>query len=947
MCILFIFLSLAISVSARVLDVPNQYARIQWAINDANNGDMVIVAPGTYQENIDFLGKAITLISTDPNDPNITASTIINGSQTNDVNIGSVVTFRSGEGTNSVLCGFTITGGTGTWLAVSWEYKGLRWNRCGGGVVCYNMSAPTIRNNYFIGNIAGQGGGIYIYGDPGSNPNDPINPSVHITPLVVDNTFLNNSAIVNHGFEPPNQDYPNNDHGDGGAIVGFQGVDAVITGNLIQENDADFYGGGIHLRQWSNGAIEDNVVIGNNSMLGAGIHITYSSDPLVRSNLVSRNTAGAGGGGGIYVYGYSSPVIERNIVAENVCVNGAGIAVYFSSTGVIRNNFIVKNISGAGIRVRGHCSPHIIHNTIADNSANSSSGGIDLTENSSPTIENNIVAYNSPGYGIYCDQLSVPVLRYNNIYNSDSANYCPNLTDQTGINGNISAPASFVDRDANNYHLRQNSACINSGDLNFIDPGAADYDQQPRKMGQFTDIGADEVYPVSNITSQNYYMTIQQALNDANDMDTIVVSPDLYYERIVWPNRNLVLRSSDPNDWSIVGKTIIDANFQGRAVTIENHIDANSTFAGFTITHGTASHGGGILCYGSPLIRRNIITANISPNYKGGGAYFWGSSAKAVLSDNFFHDNQAVFGGAIFCDTNSRVAILANSIISNIANTGAAIRCQMNYPDEATKICNNTIMNNRANDSGGAVSCANTNIQIANNLIAGNKAPSGAGVEAALTEVSVINNTIISNSDGICSYELTGLIANNIIAYNADIGLYIVPDPCYSSGFQINNNDVWNNTGGNYGGDLTDQTGQNSNISTNPQIADPGYWDDFNTPDDANDDVFVAGNYHLTPGSPCADAGDNNSVIMCPDTDLDGQARIFNNVVDIGADELVTNSVDFNSDGIVDLTDLYIVITDWLVTGESDADLFEDGFVDFLDYCVLAHQWLWTGGWYQ
>ena len=86
------------------------FCLIQSAINVALDGDLVLVAQGTYVENIDFLGKAITVRSdvdfdaaTDDID---TANTIIDGNQA-----GSVIIFENGEGRDSVIEGFTITNG--------------------------------------------------------------------------------------------------------------------------------------------------------------------------------------------------------------------------------------------------------------------------------------------------------------------------------------------------------------------------------------------------------------------------------------------------------------------------------------------------------------------------------------------------------------------------------------------------------------------------------------------------------------------------------------------------------------------------------------------------------------------------------------------------------------------------------------------------------------------
>lgn len=73
------------SGTARVIHVPGDYAMIQDAIVAAARGDTVLVAPGTYVENLDFLGKAITVRSDADGDPAThdlaVATTIVDGNQ--------------------------------------------------------------------------------------------------------------------------------------------------------------------------------------------------------------------------------------------------------------------------------------------------------------------------------------------------------------------------------------------------------------------------------------------------------------------------------------------------------------------------------------------------------------------------------------------------------------------------------------------------------------------------------------------------------------------------------------------------------------------------------------------------------------------------------------------------------------------------------------------------
>ena len=107
----FICLCLAATCEARIINVdddgPADFNNIQAAIDDANDGDIIIVQQGLYKESINFLGKNITLTSTNPANPNVIAATII---IYNDDPIYPAVTFRGTEGPNCALIGFDIKG---------------------------------------------------------------------------------------------------------------------------------------------------------------------------------------------------------------------------------------------------------------------------------------------------------------------------------------------------------------------------------------------------------------------------------------------------------------------------------------------------------------------------------------------------------------------------------------------------------------------------------------------------------------------------------------------------------------------------------------------------------------------------------------------------------------------------------------------------------------------
>jgi parallel beta-helix repeat protein len=132
---------------------------IKAGIDAATNGDEVEVAEGTYYEEVDFEGKAITLRSTNPNDWDVVTATIIDANGLAQPG----VKFVSGEDANSVLSGFTIQNSNSS------SSGGIQ---CGGGsaedgdpiisncVIANNKrgihcerSSPTIKNNIISANI--------------------------------------------------------------------------------------------------------------------------------------------------------------------------------------------------------------------------------------------------------------------------------------------------------------------------------------------------------------------------------------------------------------------------------------------------------------------------------------------------------------------------------------------------------------------------------------------------------------------------------------------------------------------------------------------------------------------------------------------------------------------------------------------------------------------------
>ncbi len=401
--------------------------------------------------------------------------------------------------------------------------------------------------------------------------------------------------------------------------------------------------------------------------------------------------------------------------------------------------------------------------------------------------------------------------------------------------------------------------------------------------------------------------------------------PDLLWGDPHWNGGGVVVQ----NDGVIIKNCRFFQNFSlqgGGAIYIK---DATLYIESCIFSGNGSRYDGGGVCAASSHVE--IVDSQFIGNWAGisGGGFSGGSSDSTILNC-VFQENWADDGGGIYI--NRGMSLIQNTLLGyNHANVGGGANFR-GYIE--LQLC--SFIGNKANVGGGIMNYGE--LFLDNSLFAGNCAKSYGGCIYSRYSESLI----MSNCTGVNNRASSGvfLAVDYQSSYPSKVMNCIVDNggqEIYNqqSIISINFSSMQSRPSTIYDFDYLDW-GQ-GNVDADPCFVDPGYWDSNNTPQDPNDDFYVAGDYHLKSQagrwdddsgtwvcdevtSPCIDAGDPNSPIMYESFPNGGR-------INMGA----YGGTEEASKSYFDCAPCETIIA---------GDINGDCKVNYLDLAILASHWL-------
>jgi predicted outer membrane repeat protein len=614
--IFLVFFLLSTVLYPTIINVPADQPTIQAGITAAADTDTVLVAEGTYFENIDFIGKTITVASNfliDGDESHI-ENTIINGSQPINPDYGSCIMFISGENFNSVLNGFTITAGSGNYFQVGWFSVNL-----GGGIYCEN-SSPSLENVTITGNSATQGGGIRC---------------TNSSPSLNNVTITDNSAT---GSQSPG--------GWGGGIHCSSNSSPSLVNVTITENSA-YEGGGIHCISSSPSLV--NVTISGNTAAacGGGIYCWESSPSLQNVTIVNNNAYseyGASIGGGIYCRDNSSPSLQNVTISGNFADHSGG--------------GIYCNDSSPSFDPADRCNIFL----------NYAGSGSDLYAYDCPTIDVIVDTFTvlQPDDYFACpiDNFTFDILNAKleqvdqDLYVSpDGSNDNSGLTLDDPLR-TVSYALAKIFPDSTNpltIHLSNGTYSLSGTGEIF-----------PLYCRSFVSLlGEDEI---STILDGEGLSGILFCQNDNNfSIENVTIQNGNAYE-----GGGIYFYESSPSLQNVT----ISGNFADHSGGgIYCWYNSSPSLVNVVITGNTSNNGGGIYC----IYNSSPSLVNVTVSNNNGGGIYCRSYSNPSLVNTTITENSAYNGGGIDCELNSSPSLVNVTISGNFADhSGGGIYCYNN-----------------------------------------------------------------------------------------------------------------------------------------------------------------------------------------------------------------------------------------------------------------------------
>ncbi|MBB4119762.1 hypothetical protein GGR32_002068, partial [Mesonia hippocampi] len=301
---------------------------------------------------------------------------------------------------------------------------------------------------------------------------------------------------------------------------------------------------------------------------------------------------------------------------------------------------------------------------------------------------------------------------------------------------------------------------------------------------------------------------------------------------------NGVTNLSHTRDFSETTGSILSGDIYGNNTNNAYHVVISTNDIGNALLNGFT------LTRGNADGGMNIITVNGQTIWKTNGSGIYNHSSSLSLTNISITNNTAAQGGGVY-NFNSSPNLTNVSIVNNTANYGGGI----NNTNSSPNLTNVMITNNTA-DWGGGMYNTNSSPSLTNVSIANNTAATGGGMQNFNNSLSTINNSIV-----------WGEITNG-----------------YGSSYAAEHSLVEG------GSDTTNGNINATNLNDTDIFTDP-----------AN------GDYSLKNGSPAINTGDNNIYTgdINNDTDLAGNPRLYDNIIDIGAFESLPISISPDANNIL------------------------------------------------